>query len=144
MNLCPSLVPLVAWNGSLFSGNLIDSKTFGITLKFISTQTLQKWKLTTVYGPCQQPLRSQFSIWLRNHIIQDDENWLFLGDFNFYRSLNDRNRPGGNLQDALIFNDVIGHLGLAKLPLKGRAYTWSNMQNEPLLEQLDWFLTSIN
>ena len=77
---------LVAWNGSLFTGNLIDSKTFGITLKFISTQNLQKWKLTTVYGPCQQPLRSQFSIWLRNHIIQDDENWLFLGDFNFYRS----------------------------------------------------------
>jgi hypothetical protein len=69
---------------------------------------------------------------------------LFLGDFNFYRSLEDRNRPGGNLQDTLIFNDAIGALGLVELPLKGRAYTWSNMQAQPLLEQLDWFFTSVN
>jgi hypothetical protein len=25
-------------------------------------------------------------------------------------------------------------LGLIELPLKGRAFTWSNMQNDPLLE----------
>jgi hypothetical protein len=68
----------------------------------------------------------------------------FLGDFNFYRSLNNRNRSGGNLADTLVFNDAIGHLGLVELPLKGRAFTWSNMQAEPLLEQLDWFFTSAN
>jgi hypothetical protein len=51
---------------------------------------------------------------------------------------------GGNLADTLIFNDAIGHLGLVELPLKGRAYTWSNMQQDPLLEQLDWFFTSPN
>jgi hypothetical protein len=44
----------------------------------------------------------------------------------------------------LIFNDIIGHLGLLELPLKGRKYTWSNMQKQPLLEQLDWFFTSAN
>jgi hypothetical protein len=44
----------------------------------------------------------------------------------------------------LLFNDIIGHLGLLELPLKGRAYTWSNMQAVPLLEQLDWFFTSAN
>jgi hypothetical protein len=43
-----------------------------------------------------------------------------------------------------LFNDIIGHLGLLELPLKGWAYTWSNMQSEPLLEQLDWFFTSSN
>jgi hypothetical protein len=41
-----------------------------------------------------------------------------------------------------IFNDIIGHLGLIELPLKGRKFTWSNMENEPLLEQLDWFFTT--
>ena len=46
--------------------------------------------------------------------------------------------------DTLIFNDVIGHLGLVELPLKGRAYTWSSMQQDPLLKQLDWFFTSVN
>jgi hypothetical protein len=69
---------------------------------------------------------------------------LFLGDFNFYRSLSNRNKPGGNLADTLTFNEAIGHLGLVELQLKGRAYTWSNMQGDPLLEQLDWFFTSVN
>ena len=31
-----------------------------------------------------------------------------------------------------------------ELPLKGRAFTWSSVQQEPLLEQLDWFFTSNN
>jgi hypothetical protein len=58
--------------------------------------------------------------------------------------MEDRNKPGGNLQDTLIFSDLIGHLGLIELPLKGHTYTWSNMQKDPLLEQLDWFFTSVN
>jgi hypothetical protein len=50
----------------------------------------------------------------------------------------------GDVNDMFLFNDIIGHLGLLELPLKGRAYTWSNMQEQPLLEQLDWFFTSAN
>lgn len=67
-----------------------------------------------------------------------------MGDFNFYWSLSNRNSPGGNIADTLIFNDAIGHLGLIELPIKGQAFTWSNMQSDPLLEQLDWFFTSPN
>ena len=67
------------------------------------------------------------------------ENWLLLGDFNFIRSIDNRNLPGGDLNDMFIFNEIIGHLGLLELPIKGRSYTWSNMQDTPLLEQLDWF-----
>ena len=66
------------------------------------------------------------------------------GDFNFIRSEENRNRPGGDVNDMFRFNDIIGHLGLVELPLKGRAFTWSNMQEQPLLEQLDWFFTSVN
>jgi hypothetical protein len=40
------------------------------------------------------------------------------------------------------FNEVISYLGLVELPIKGRAFTWSNMQMEPLLEQIDCFFTS--
>ena len=43
-----------------------------------------------------------------------------------------------------IFNEIIGHLGLIELPLKGRKYPWSNMQDSRLLEQLDWIFTSAN
>jgi len=65
-----------------------------------------------------------------------------MGDFNFYRSLEKRNRAGGNYQDILLFNSSISHLGLIELPLKGRSYTWSNKQENPLLQQLDYFFTT--
>lgn len=62
----------------------------------------------------------------------DEENWLIVGDLNFYRSLEDRNKPGGNLNDINLFNEVISNLGLIEIPLKGRKYTYSNMQVDPL------------
>jgi hypothetical protein len=60
------------------------------------------------------------------------------------RSQDNRNKPGGDIHDMFLFNETIGHLGLLELPIKGRAYTWSNMQKDPLLEQLDWLFTSAN
>ena len=45
------------------------------------------------------------------------------------------------MNDMMLFNEIIGHLGLLELPLKGRTFTWSNMQQVPLLQQLDWFFT---
>ena len=131
---------LVLWNSAVFSGTVLDKQHFGMTVDFTFVHNNDAWKLTTVYGPCDEPTRSEFVNWFRGHDIDDSVNWIFLGDFNFYRSLSNRNRPGGNLADTLIFNDAIGHLGLVELPLKGRDFTWSNMQSEPLLEQLDWFL----
>ena len=135
---------LCIWNSAVFVGTTVDKQSFGLTISFTSQHNLATWNLTIVYGPCLEPARSHFVNWLNNHCIDLDSNWLFLGDFNFYRSLDDRNKPGGNIQDTLIFNDLIGHLGLIGLPLKGRSFTWSNMQLDPLLEQLDWFFTSIN
>ena len=48
------------------------------------------------------------------------------------------------MNDIFLFNSIISHLGLLELPLKGRKFTWSNMQDHPLLEQLDWFLPHVN
>jgi hypothetical protein len=45
--------------------------------------------------------------------------------------------PFAALADMLILNDAIGNLGLTEQPIKGRAFTWSNMHLDPLLEQLD-------
>jgi hypothetical protein len=45
---------------------------------------------------------------------------------------------------SLFFNELISHLGLLELPLKGRSYIWSNMQQNPLLVQLDWFFSTPN
>jgi hypothetical protein len=86
--------------------------------------------------------RDLFVTCLYNLVISPLENWLSIGDFNFIRSHENHNKPGGDVNDMFLFNDIIGHLGLLELPLKGRSFTWSNMQTIPLLEQLDWFFTS--
>jgi hypothetical protein len=74
--------------------------------------------------------------------MHDDVNWLIVGDFNLCRSPDDRNRPGGDLAEMFLFNEAISSLVLVELPLKGRRFTWSNKQQCPLLERLDWFFTS--
>ena len=135
---------LIGWNSSIFSGQLIHNLRFAITIKFTSNHNNDTWMLTSIYGPCQGIERDVFVNWLNDLEIQDDSNWMFMGDFNLYRSLTDRNNPGGNLNDVFIFNEIISNLGLLEIPLKGRKYTWSNMQEDPLLEQLDWCFTSTN
>lgn len=72
------------------------------------------------------------------------DHWLLLGDFNFIRSVENRNKDGADINDIFLFNSIISHLGLIELPLKGRNFTWSNMQDNPLLEQLAWFFTPCN
>jgi hypothetical protein len=69
---------------------------------------------------------------------------MIVGDFNFYRSIENRNREWSNIQDIMTFNQIISNLGLQEIPLKGRNYAWSNVQQQPLLEQLDWCFTSSN
>jgi hypothetical protein len=67
---------------------------------------------------------------------------MIVRDLNFYRSLENINKQGRNMQDVMGFNSIISNLGLQEIPLKGRRFTWSNMQQEPLLEQIDWCFTS--
>ena len=61
-----------------------------------------------VYGPCRQPGRGLFVNWLYNLDIQDDDLWLLVGDINFYRSTENRNRPGGisMIRSSLIISSV--------------------------------------
>lgn len=135
---------IVVWNSSIFIGSLIQIQQFAVVVEFVSRQNNEKWTLVAVYGPCQGEARDNFVSWLYKLNIPVGGNWLLLGDFNFIRSIDNRNLPGGDLNDMFIFNEIIGHLGLLELPIKGRAFTWSNMQDSPLLEQLDWFFTSVD
>ena len=56
--------------------------------------------------------------------------------------MQDRNKDGADMNDIFIFNDIISSVGLLEIPLKGRNFTWSNMQQNPLLERLDWVFSS--
>lgn len=60
------------------------------------------------------------------------------------RSPDNRNRPGGDVTEMLLFNEAISSLGIVELPLQGKHFTWSNKQHPPLLERLDWFFYFYN
>lgn len=102
----------------------------------------ENWFVSNIYGPCSGDLRDDFVSWMYNLEIDTDKNWIFMGDFNFVRSVENRIIPGGDMNDIIIFNEIISKLGLIEIPLKGMAYTWSKMQDQPLLQQLDWVFTS--
>jgi hypothetical protein len=71
-----------------------------------------------VYGPCEGIDRENFVAWLFHLNITDDELWLLVGDFNFYRFVENRNRTGANLTDIATFNEIISYLGLIELPIR--------------------------
>ena len=78
--------------------------------------------------------RVNYTDWLHTLNIPSNEDWLLVGDFNYIRSADNRNKHGGNPNDMITFNDIIRSQQLIELPIKDRAYTWSNMQDDPLLE----------
>lgn len=88
--------------------------------------------------------KRSFAQWL--HDIQMPEDWdcLIVGDFNLCRSVQNRNKPGGDLTEMNMFNEVINRQGWVEMPLIGRKFTWSNKQESPLLVRLDWFFTSVS
>jgi exonuclease III len=133
---------IIIWNDALFSGEQLFQNDFSILVKFTCNLSGNIWILTSIYGPCHAEGKDQFIDWFGNSDMPDDTDWIIMGDFNFIRNPTGRNKQGGNINEMLMFNDAISKLGLVELPLKGRKYTWSNMQRDPLLEKLDWVFTS--
>lgn len=68
-----------------------------------------------------------FINWLYNFESGFHDHWVLAGDFNLIRSPEDKNRPGANMQDIMLFNDLILHLDLAEIQFQGRHFSWSNM-----------------
>jgi hypothetical protein len=133
---------LILWASNMFTGQILMEECFGLVVHFQSIVSSDIFTVANIYGPCDGIPRENFIAWLFHLDIPDDSLWLLTGDFNFYRYSDNRNRDGANLNDMAIFNEIISYLGLIELPIKGRAFTWSNMQADPLLVQLDWFFTS--
>jgi exonuclease III len=133
---------ITIWKGSHFDAEVVDQNLFGHTIHFRSKLTCQVWWLTNIYAPCSTQGREAFLAWFSNLEIDEDKLWIFLGDFNMIRYPENRNKPGGDPIRMLTFYSAISQLGLQEIPLKGQAFTWSNMQRHPLLEKLDWCFVS--
>jgi hypothetical protein len=57
-----------------------------------------------------------------------DKLWLIVGDFNLIRRQEDRNKPGGDINLMMKFNEALNNLDLLEVPLHGLTYTCSNKQ----------------
>jgi hypothetical protein len=60
-----------------------------------------------------------------------------MGDFNLIRKPEDRNKEGGDISEMFLFNEAFSAQGLNEVVLWNRKYTWSNIQESPLLGKLD-------
>jgi len=49
----------------------------------------------------------------------DYNDWILAGDFNLYRSPDDRNKPGGNPREIQMFNELIIDLDITEIPFSG-------------------------
>ena len=96
-------------------------------MEFTSIHNDTSWVLTCIYGPCTVEGEILFLDWLKEIQMPDTIDWMNLGDFNLIRRQENRNKPGGNVNEMLLFNEAISLLGLNEIPLQGRKYTWSNM-----------------
>ena len=117
------------WKIYVFSGDVIFSSEFALVITFTSTLSAHSWSLANIYGPCSGDARLTFTNWLYDLVIPPPtQDWLLLGDFNYIRAPENRNKPGGCPSDMCTFNDIMRKLSLIELPIKGRSFTWSNMQ----------------
>ena len=132
----------MAWNDMIFQGECLFKNKYSISIRFTSLLNNHSWILTNIYGPCENLQRLDFIDWFKNINMPDDTDWLIVGGFNYIRYPHNRNRGVGNIQNMMHFNEAINNLALIEIPLKDRSFTWSNMQDAPLLEKLDWVFTS--
>jgi hypothetical protein len=120
-------------------GQVSFQNGFVMNVEFVSVVSGASWTLTNIYAPCTPHGKLDFLNWFKNVDMLDDVDWLVLGDFNLMRRQGDKNRDEGNVNEMLVFDAAISNLRLEELKLSGNRYTWSNMQDNPLLERLDWF-----
>jgi hypothetical protein len=109
---------LTVWNDSQFVGEPVDLTSFAINVKLTSLQSGQQWFLLNVYGPCSSNSKADFTNWLYNLDASAYDLWLLLGDFNLIRHPENRNKPDGNINEMMLFNDIISHLDLVEIPQK--------------------------
>lgn len=146
------LPPLINLNTSLLCGHQGALSSFGnlpfslvlllLSIEFLSKHNNAHWVLTNVYAPCSHLEKRNFIHWFKNIQMPVNIDWLIVVNFNLCHSPDDRNQPEGSQADMYLFNEAISYLGLIDIPLKGRKFTWSNKQQSPLLERLDWFFSS--
>ena len=65
---------IVLWDSSVFTGCVFCSESFALGIQLTSVHTGKSWKIVNIYGPCAGQGRSDFTSWLFDLDIPDDED----------------------------------------------------------------------
>lgn len=98
---------IIIWNGHTFTGRVISQNYFHIIMEFTYNISGTMWHLTNVYGPNSNNGKLEFTNWLTNIDVVAMDYWMIMGDFKLIRGPEDRNRPGGDHNNMMLFNSII-------------------------------------
>jgi hypothetical protein len=101
-----------------------------------------KWILLIVYGAAQEENKLSFLSELSAFCSRNSDPILIGGDFNIIRFAKERNRDNGVQRFSYLFNTLIDFHELREINMFGGMYTWSNNQENLILENLDRILVS--
>jgi hypothetical protein len=147
--VCHSLPATGSEGGILVGANSeIFNITVGENLEFSSSIFLQdkkqgfSWKLVVIYGSPYEDRKQKFLDEL-HHIMHSWQGPILLGgDFNLVRSIMEKSNRSISHKWADTFNDWIDKWGLVELNPGNRLYTWTNNQENPILDKLDRIFVS--
>lgn len=113
----------------------LTNNTISVTVQDAKRDTT--WTLTGVYGPQGELEKKMFLRELKQLKALALPRWLIIGDFNLIYK--EQDKSNGNLNRRLMsrFPRTLNHLEVMEVPLLGRKFTWSNLQNNPTLTRID-------
>ena len=114
---------LIVWNNNLFDGSIVQANSYANTMKLLCRLDNKYIHITNVYGPSNPTQKLGFITWLMNLDTSDFDEWALGGDFNLIRNPENKNKPGGDIGEMNLFNEMILDLDLVEIPFSGRNYT---------------------
>ena len=122
-------------------GNVVEGQ-FSLVMTAVDKKTQKSLTLAIVYGPAHNDKKDQFLTEISNICGSSKSPLLIGGDFNILRYSSEKNKKFAGNKISDLFNWVINTHELREVDLIGGKYTWSNNQQDPILEKLDRILIS--
>ena len=128
---------LVGISNDTFDVVAWEIKKFSVSAVLKIKQTGVIIRITTVYGSPYEEGKAEFISELHELFLNWDGPALIGGDFNLVRSQQDKSNGSVDQKWADRFNAWIDLWALMEIGLAGRAYTWSNNQENVIMSRID-------
>ncbi|RVW63729.1 Retrovirus-related Pol polyprotein from transposon TNT 1-94 [Vitis vinifera] len=129
---------VILWDSIKFKCTEKVLGSFSVIVKLNSDEEGSFW-LTSVYGPNKPLWRKDFWLELQDLYGLTFPRWCVGGDFNVIRRISKKMGDSRLTVNMRCFDEFIRESGLLDPPLRNAAFTWSNMQVDPICMRLDRF-----